>query len=312
MSINLKKYIVVLVVLAFFVVSVPTANAQVNLIMGVWRRVGDVITSSPLTQNLGMATTTQWGFSGLLDKLFVHGRTNSTWRNLECTANGQLANITGDTSRLCSGDFVAVEDNAGLMTASSTYPSGNSYFRISTGDGGFSAAGDGMGISFANHFLMTASNTPVIEVVARMASTSNSTSTSFTVIGFATTTGSAPNYAAQPDGCTFTASSSQTNWWAVCKNGSNISSVSTGIASSTVVGGAGAFRRFRLELDDETATFYIQSPGGSMAQVALITGMSVASQTPMVPLVAVGKDHVGLTHELQVQNLKVWFQELLW
>jgi hypothetical protein len=238
---------------------------------------------------------------------------SSDWSIATCLPNGVTTQLTADTERLCDS-FAFVEDANGVLDTVAA-AGGSPYFRLRAGaTGGTTAAGDGVGISFATAFARSATTTLMMQTSARIGAIQQATSTSFTFIGFANTTGLSPDYAAMPSGCMLTASSTAANWIAACRVPitGTYSQVDTGVASSTVLTGDGSFRRFRVNMDGTAADFYIQSPGGTLTRVAQITGASVPSTAALNPIVAIGKNHVGTTHELHVRDLQVWYLDPLW
>lgn len=305
-----------------FVVLVATttfAQTSVNTVVSaIWKRYATDLYTSPATLDISIGTTTQYGKTDVIDKLFVAGRINSSWTEEQCTANSRVTQLTGDTESLCPG-FYLVEDAAGVADATVDSPASGSYWRLRPGSAGTAAAaGDGIGIAFGAASLRSASTSMSLETIARQGAIQNATST-LTLIGFATTTGASSDYAILPGGCMFVASSTRPNWQAVCSVGTTTSSlvyqqVDTGIASSSVLTGTGSFSRFRVDIVRNTAQFFIQSTSTDFALVATITSdTAVPTTTPMTPIAATSRfTTAGSSNELHVRLLKVWYEDRIW
>lgn len=225
---------------------------------------------------VGIGTNSYHGYGGLLDQLTVRGRINTEgWNEVACDLGSGLGSGAA-TSNLCASFQVAVAGGIltnALSNSSGGTGSGYAYAAVSmptinvNGVGSFYEAG---GVSGGTTWVGLATDTPVMEMNARIHSPQNSTSTSY-VIGF---TGNVSSITWPTTGCFFNASSSAStgNWWAVAANGGSYTLIDTGVASSTNVTSTGGWRKFRIEADANHCAFYIQNSESSpLAQVANIT-----------------------------------------
>lgn len=309
-----NKLIIAFIALAVFFASTPiiTAQTAVNVVTAtIWKRYAGDIYTTPVNLNMSLGTSTQFGLQTVIDRLFVEGKINSNYTLAQCISTGFTTQITGDTSQACS-DYAIVEDAAGIADSIGDPITGTNYWRLKPGTAGVTAAAsDGMAITFFNRFLMSATNTPSFEAVARIGAVQQA-STTLVLIGNATTTGLSDDYALVPGGCFFTASTTAANFVAVCKNGSTYSQTNTGVASSSVSTGDGSWYRFRIDQASTTARFYIQSTSTNLTLVATIVGMSVPSTTPMNPVASIAKVSAGLSPALDVRYVKTWYKESIW
>lgn len=212
---------------------------------------------------IGVGTINYLGFGGLLDHFVIRGRVNTEgWFGEYCDNPVGLVAIAADGIAGCSG-YSFAEDGTATLTA--TAGNGYHFGILST-----TVAADGAGVwlnSTGNGFLRAATSTPVLEVTARIGTAQNASTTQF-YLGFTnvTTSGTAID-TAPTAGCFFTASSTEANWRAVCRTALGTGTYQdTGVASSTVTTGSGAFRLFRIEMDGTTARFYIQQPNGNLVK----------------------------------------------
>lgn len=259
----------------------------------------------------------QWAQNGgLRDPLNVSRINTGDWFALECKAEfakktaQNTADITGSVQSttlggLC-GDFSIIEDSNGVVDYVVSQGSGYTRFRPGTA-GGVNAAGDGIGYALTTAFMRTATNTPMMETSARIQSNGNATST-VVRIGFTSATGVSADYSAEPTaGCYFTASSTQANIKAVCKDGSTISIADTGTASNTAL-----FIRYRVEMETGKATFFMATSTGKWTNVAnLTTGVPLTtSLNPKVTIAGVSGGIIG--GELWVRFIRAWYRDPEW
>jgi len=258
------------------------------------------------------------------DQLLINGRVNTgDWKQLECASdfNSKTAQITSDiTGSVMSvalgkpcGDFSYIEDANGV--ADQVVTTGSGYVRLRPGATGATVvAGDGIGLAGTTAFLRHATNTPVMEATLRKGASQNA-STSITMVGFSAATGVSANYATDAqDGCMFVASTTG-NWKAVCR-ATTATIVDTGVASSSVTTGDGVFMKFRVELHNLNGTNYavfriLQSKTASWQTVATIN-TNIPSGISLNPIVSIGKVSAGLSPELHVGRIRVWYNDPLW
>jgi hypothetical protein len=112
-------------------------------------------------------------------------------------------------------------------------------------------------------------------------------------------------------GCYFIASSTKSNWQALCSTSATVLTiVDTGFASTTnPVSVTSPFYRFRIELDNTTANFYIQaSTTGEMKQVARIT-TTYPNTTQLNPGIHLGRvGTAGTNSAINFFDLRVWWR----
>ena len=265
-------------------------------------------------------------FGHLLDTFYVKGRINTgEWIRLACEgeantrATGGSITITGDINHgtvstsqgIPCGDFDFTEDTAGIATFAQT---GNkNYIRLVPGtSGATTAAGDGMGINTMNGFAEQDANTPVFEAVARPSAMGN-TSSSFYTLGMTSRSGATAEFAADPfSSCFFAASSTQANWIAVSANNSASlrTDVNTQKATSSVATGDGIWYGFRIETSPTACRFYMRATGENWTNVANITTNIDVTRVNTVQ-VSVGKSTAGLSPELHVRRVQVWYYDPL-
>lgn len=290
-------------------------NAQSTSTVQVLGSTGTVIPDVGVRVSVGR--TTQNGYPGTLDQLVVDGRINTTdWDQVFCD---KMSNTGGSSSasNLC-GQFSFADATAGSYKSVNSSTGGYAYDAISETVG--AAGGDGVVFNFGstsggNGWFVPATSTPVMEVSARINTSTNSTSTAY-YIGFINNSVTTPVVTNPTNGCFFTASSTSGgvgDWWAVNANSSTYTYVDTKIASTTVAATAGGFYRFRIESDNSHCAYYIQSSQSSnLVQVANITtnvpstvGLSAALMGTQVTTPA------GSSWELDFMRFRVWWRDFL-
>lgn len=215
---------------------------------------------------VGINTNSYLGYGGLRDGLTVNGTINTEgWSSASCNVPFGAAALSADTI-LC-GSYYFAEDTTATLTA--TLLNGHTYGVLST-----TAALDGAGIFLngAQNGMSMGSSTPIIEVVARIGTPANASSTRF-YIGFPSVNIISNQFDVDPAiGCYFAASSTQANWQALCRTSSTaVTQVNTGVASTSNVSTSGEFRLFRIEATGTQVSFYIKTPTGPLTKVATIT-----------------------------------------
>lgn len=160
-----------------------------------------------------------------------------------------------------------VEDATAVTAAGAATADGGYYFTL----GNVSAANDGFGVFLGNAVWMKSStNTPIIDVT--LAQNGAGTSTNY-FVGFNNTVPSAATFETLPTtGCYLTASSTRANWILESRTSlAAYTSVDTGIASSTTIGGYGKQQRLIVSMDNGSCNAAIQSQWDQPFQYFRIT-----------------------------------------
>lgn len=254
------------------------------------------------------------GTFGLTDALTVGGTINNQSWIYDSCGMGTGVSLTADG--LICGPFKFHEDNNGTVDPNGS--SGGNYIRLrvepSVLNNGASIVRDP--VNTFNQFSIGTS-TPKLEAVIRP--NGAATSTTF-YIGLTDTMNASSIDATPANGCYFAASSTSGvtgtntgNWQAICTSGGVQTEIDTGIASSTVIGAFGQFRRFKLETSSSIARFYIQPFGGIMSQVAQIT-TNIPTSNVLSAGVAIGAttqgNTLGTTRTMDISSLKLWYRDL--
>lgn len=264
----------------------------------------------------GLGTNSSYGFPGLLDNLTVAGRINSVdWNHISCDSVG--AEATADATGWC-GQLNFREDGTGTLTSllnsadAIAQPYGNIVHTGVNDGAGIWLPGDNNTASAG--WVRLASSTPVMEVTMRMEGVQYATTTSF-YFGFHSINGASTAMETPPTaGCYFTASSTQANWWAVCRtSAANITMVNTNVASSSdLTGDNGNFRRFRVEADGTHANFYIQERQSSgMVKVADISTNYPATTPLYGGLYFADTSGGSLGAEISFYRFRFWWRDFL-
>lgn len=263
---------------------------------------------------VAIGTTTEQGYPGLLDQLYVPGRINTgDWRYIECTGlSGVISSIGGDTANAC-GQFQFQVDAAGALNVLGL-SNGLMINQIQDSAG---TANNGAGLFLANlsQGFTIATSTPVMEVVGRINTPGNNAGSYFN-IGLTNQSIGGSNFELEPTaGCYFVASSSipagtgQTNWQAQCRTSlANTTTVDTGFASTTSLTTTGAFSKFRIEIDNNTARFYIATSTKGYAIVANIT-TNIPKTVIVIPGVYISNISTGSSKFFDVNDIKFWWNQ---
>ena len=176
-------------------------------------------------------------------------------------------------------------------------------------------AGDGMGLAGTTAFLRVATNTPVFLATARIGASQNA-STSIYMLGFSAATGVSADYATDAqNGCFFVASSTKANWQAVSRS-TTATIVDTGVASSTVTTGDGAWRQFRVDMIGGPTPYCVfrikQSATASWGPPVATISTNIPSAVSLNPITSVGKVSAGLAPELHINRIRTWYNDPLW
>lgn len=255
-------------------------------------------------------------FAGmLLDQLNVNGRINTgEWFLVECAGAGGLSSgsLTTATNNFC-GQFRFIADTSAVVQANST--SNVDVFSVGSNNG---AAGTGGGIFYgATLWLTLANNTPVMEFAlcgqnvgsssCGPSSTFPNMATTSVYAGFVNTDPSGGLEAEPTHGCYITASTTISNWFAVCKNqnGPGYGQIDTGIASTSAW-----YTRFRIEVDANHASFYVSTSTQTTTKIGTITGSAVPGSSKVVPaIIAVRQPTSGLNGGVWISYIRVWFRK---
>lgn len=271
------------------IVAVATSSNAFGFLIGIWA-TSSVLQSLQNPRNfvldsgarVAIGTTRSYDYPGLLDQLTVNGRVNTgDWKNLKCIL-GQ--NLTGSDALYGCGDFMFQLDTTGNMQPQVTGGLNQTLIcaqavgncttvtnkeQANTGVGLFWPAS-----SFQAPAIISATNTPVLEGVQRIDFPQNATSTAF-YFGFSNINPTGTTFEIEPTvGCYFVASTTIAtgNWQAICRTSAAAETiVDTGFASSTNIVGTGSYQRFRIEMDNIGATFYMGSSTSPLHKVAYIS-----------------------------------------
>lgn len=254
--------------------------------------------------------------TAIRDQLLVDGRINTEgWDQAFCDKMGNTGGSSA-ASNLC-GNFAFAPATAGTYKSVNVTAGGYAYDAIAQAV--TNAAGDGSVFSFGNTsggngWMSPATTTPVMEVNARINQPSNATSSIF-YIGFTSNAVTTPVVTLPTDGCWFTASSTQPNWYAISSSGSTQTEINTGVASSSggSAGALGGFYRFRLEVDNGRCDFFIQqTEAGAMNEVAHIT-TNIPTTKGLNPELMITQvtNPAGANFELDFNRFRVWWRDVL-
>ena len=177
------------------------------------------------------------------------------WATSDCPGVG-FANValSADGVFTPCPDFGFYEDNTAVTAAGAALTNGGYYFTV----GNVTTANDGFAINFgAAAWVKPATNTPIIDV--SFAPNGAATSTRY-YIGFSNTNPGGSTFETHPTiGCYLVASSTQANWILESRtSASAVTTLDTGIASTTVTNNYGAQRRFIVSMDKDSCEAAIQ------------------------------------------------------
>lgn len=303
------------------IVSLATSTAM-NSVMSIWATTTDVSLIDYGRVIIGQPSNWQKIASmnnGLLDPLNVSRINTGDWFHIKCEGDyakktAQIAaDITGSvlstTVGYPCGDFSFIEDANHLVDFVTSQGSG--YIRIRPGlAAGTNAAGDGGGLALTTGFMRTGTSTPILEGSFNVLPYTSTTSVYF--FGFTSATGVNADYAAHPTGgCYITASTTQNNWRAVCKDGNNITIQDTGFASTTVSGSSTSpWLHARIEVNSTQARFYMATSTNEFKVTNVIT-TNIPTATTLNPVVSVAQVSAGGNSQpdLWVKWLRGWYKD---
>lgn len=268
----------------------------------------------------------QYGFPGFLDQLFVNGRINTgDWHTAFC----EILQIgsTGSNFQSVCGPWGFSRDATGSIANNWNDIRGLSTITICTVvncDTAAAAANVGAGLFLTagvNTFapIRPASSTPVMEFTGRISTPTTASSTRFTM-GFANVDPGGTTFEIEPTaGCYFVASTSAAsattglaNWQAECRtagSAANTTTVDTGFSSTTsTVNNAGSFYRFRIEMDNDKAQFYMQSSTSPFKKVATIS-TNYPGTAPLRAELMVSQTAAGFGKAFDITGARLWWLE---
>lgn len=263
---------------------------------------------------LGVGTESYFGHGSLFDHLTVKGRINTEgWNNIQCDKDGS-AGLSGDTSNVC-GSFQLQEDTAGTWASTASASTGYGYnsIQVDTGNANSGMGFFGAGSSGGTAFMSGATSTPVMEISARIQTPAANLPGSFYIIGFSNLGITGTTFETEPTvGCYFMASSTP-NWQAMCRTSATVATqVDTGVASSTSVTATGGWRRFRIEMDNDNARFFIQQTESSNLNVVADISTTYPSTTGLHPGAhAATVTSLTTAMNLNIMHFRVWWRDLL-
>ena len=257
--------------------------------------------------------------TGLLDQLTLNGRINtSDWRLYECSA--VYGSVNGDSTSAVCGSFAFQVDAGGFLGSSVDITSGiiGSVLCDTTSVcSGAVAAGNGVGIFLSGGNNTTpiqfSTSTPVMESIMRINNPVTASSSRF-VMGYTNISASGSAFEVEPTvGCYFVASTSAAgaatglaNWQAECRTSmANTTTVDTGFASTTKLTGVGAYQKFRIEIDNQGAKFYMASSSAPLRMVAYIRS-NVPTTTPLNAGIYHANLLAGLAKGIDLALLRLW------
>lgn len=251
-------------------------------------------------------------FRGLvLDQLNVNGRINTgDWMLAECNGMTAPQAATADLGSVC-GDWGFQEDTDGHLNNASFPTSAVSYVEVGAGLlAGSTGAAAGTGGMFTPAFALNfsaATNTPVLEGAINASYSFSATSTTY--FGFTNINPTGTAFETTPTaGCYITASSTQSNWKAVCSTtAAQMTIVDTGIASTTP-----AFTRFRIEMDNNEARFFVQGTSTLMTKLTTMSGTNYPATVLLDAGLTSVRVSAGQTTIIQVDYVRLWWRSTLW
>jgi len=248
-----------------------------------------------------------YGYGGTLDQFYLNGRMNTgDWNMLECTGGwGLITGPTSDSSNVCPGWQFQI-DSAGQFAGPAGSTPADHYTTIvvpaATTNGGAGLFVGRTGLSFSRLATTTPRFEAVATIFAQGASFNSATSSAY--IGFINTLPEATTFETAPTaGCYFTASSTISDWQAVCStSASAMTIVPTGLSSTT-----DSFIRFRIDTFNDRARFYLQTSTTTLKLVAEISTNYPASTDNIVPTMMMARSTSGTIAAIMFKYVRVWW-----
>lgn len=291
------------------VFAAATSTDAFGFLGGIWATTtGQVMTASrsgyvfDSGARWAIGTSKTFDYPGLLDQLTVNGRINTLdWMSSECLGISTGGSIISSAVNACGQWNFRVDSSGSLSVPQNGFESGGIFeirmcpTSLNTGSctAVASAAGQGAGLFYpgsSNASMALGTTTPVFEInFRRTTQGTNSAATSTSIyMGFLNTSVTGTSFEVEPTaGCylaaTTTTGITSANWLAICRtSAAAVTTVDTGFASSTVLGGTGAsekYTRLRIEAGGTEVRFFMSTSSASMRMVARITTNIPASET---------------------------------
>ncbi len=282
-------------------------------LLGMYATTSNMIHTSSLTsfeQESGARITIgDGGYFGMpvpLDQVDFAGRVrNSAWENVYCVVPTWYTAISADGLTACR-EIVFGEATAATLSnaVGNGYPA--AILSTSGNDAGWTGYGGGT-------FLQFGTSTPSFEITARITGIAATATTSAYMIGYTNHSNlGAPTVTEPTAGCFFIASSTLANWNATCRTALGTGTlVDTGIASTTILAGSGAYRKFRIDADSTSAKFYMTDGSKNLRQVATISTTYPASTLLQAGLTVKNQGAVAQTVSLTFFGFDLWFRKVI-
>lgn len=297
-----------------FALSSSTALGS-NYFMNITSTTSVLVSSSTLVEsNAGerflINTDGYYGLDQALDHLVLEGRMrNNDWHGEECYPSYSQTAISADGVLPYCPRWWFAED--GTETLTGVASNGFVYGQL----GGATANGGALvmlNAPAASNWMRIATNTPSMEVTARIGTIASGASTTYYAIGYVNTVNNATTMETEPSsGCFFIASSTQANWRATCRTAlGTATNVDTGIASTSVATGAGNWKVFRIDADGNHARFWIKNGTANMQLVAEIT-TTIPATVALAPAIMWGRTLGIQAIQFDFYNLSLWMRKLV-
>lgn len=297
-----------------FKISSSTALGQFDFLSFTSTTSGLVSSSTLVEANhsarMMFNTDGYYGLTQALDHFVLEGRMrNNDWYEESCYATYSQTAISADGVLPYCPRWWFAED--GTETLTGVASNGFVYNQL----GGALANGGALvmlNAPAASNWMRIATNTPSFEVTARIGTIAANSSTTYYAIGYVNTVNNATTMETEPSaGCFFIASTTQANWRATCRTAlGTAENVDTGVASTSVVTGAGTWKVFRIDADGNGVDFWIKNGTGNMTKVATITSR-IPGTTALAPVIMWGRTTGTQAIQFDFYNLNLWMRKLV-
>ena len=297
-----------------FKISSSTALGQFDFLSFTSTTSGLVSSSTLVEANHGARmmfnTDGYYGLTQALDHFVLEGRMrNNDWYEESCYATYSQTAISADGVLPYCPRWWFAED--GTETLTGVASNGFVYNQL----GGALANGGALvmlNAPAASNWMRIATNTPSFEVTARIVTIAANSSTTYYAIGYVNTVNNATTMETEPSaGCFFIASTTQANWRATCRTAlGTAENVDTGVASTSVVTGAGNWKVFRIDADGNGVDFWIKNGTGNMTKVATITSR-IPGTTALAPAIMWGRTTGTQAIQFDFYGLSLWLRKLV-
>lgn len=291
--------------------AVSTSSDPFGRIFSIFATSSSLATTNPSANNdsgarVSVGDTGYFGTTGSVDQLNVNGRINTNdWVEFNCPGYtyAGAAGLSTAVNSVC-GDWSSGVDSSVSITTFTTNNPVNLEINTGTVNGGvglFNQKGNP-----TNNGIRPASTTPILETSIRtqnIGASARNLGTSTAYVGFTNLANDATSYEASPVGCFFTASTTEANWKAVCRDGGGIYTIVDTTIPSTTKG----YTLMRLEWDNVGARFYMRVPGGVMQKVAVITtNIPTGASGRMMPGIYISRVTSGIASDLGINYAHLW------